>query len=180
MFRRNWRDREFWAWWWGTALSPRLRSGAAIGSFILLGAAGTYSALRLSSANEIGPKNVTVWETIVARSGPAHTQAVRPRAGRVRVVVHYVSKKSRDNKGEGAVVNATRVVTEHAVVTRTVSAERTVTRVIPRLATRTVTRQTPLTTPAVTVTAPAVTQTQTETLPAQTVVVTVTVKQHGH
>jgi hypothetical protein len=93
LFRRNWRDREFWAWWWDNALSPRLRSGAAVASFILLGAAGTYSALKLSSANTVSPRNVTVWETIVQPSHPVHTKTVRTRAGRVRVVVHYVSRK---------------------------------------------------------------------------------------
>jgi hypothetical protein len=178
VFRRNWRDREFWAWWWGNALSPRLRSGAAIASFILLGAAGAYSALKLSSANAVSPSNVTLWETTLVRSATVYTKTVRTRARRVRVVVHYVPKKPIESPTQKTAPDVKRVVTDHKVATRTVTTERTVTRLIPRRTTRTLTETVAQATPPVTVTAPPVTQT--ETLPAETVVVTVTVKQHGH
>jgi hypothetical protein len=179
VFRENWRDRQFWTWWWQSPLSHRFRSGAAVGSCILIGAAGAYSALELSSANATGPSDVTVLHETVVRATTVHTTTTT-QTGAGRVVVHYVRVEPKPvrSRTRTTVVTVKHMVTHRILVPHTVTIERTITRAIPRVKTRTVVEQTTQTTPPVTVTAPSVTQI--ETLPAQTVVVTVTVKQHGH
>lgn len=178
MFRRNWRNREFWAWWWGSTLSPRLRSAAAVGGFIFLGAAGVFSADRLSSA-KASPDNVTVWESTVERT------VTRAIAGHDHVVTVQVVRHVRGprvvTRARTAAVTPRTVGARPQVVTRRVIDEHTVTRSKTHLVIRTVTHNVTQTTPPVTVTTPPVTVTQ--TLPAQTATQTVTVTVppgHGH
>ena len=176
MFRTNWRNREFWAWWWQTIWSPRLRSAATVGTFVLLGAAGVFSADRLSSA-KASPSNVMVLETTVART------VTREVAGHDRVVTVNVVRRVRGPRvpPRTVVVTSRHVVTKPHITTRTVVDKRTVTRLRTRLVTRTVTHTATQTTPPVTVAGPTVTVTQ--TLPAQTVTTTMTVTVtpgHGH
>lgn len=182
MLRENWRDREFWAWWWETQCSPKLRSAAGVGAAVLLGALGVFSADRLTSAKTHSLSSVTVWKSTVQRTVTVRTDGSgRPAATRVRVLtvgtVRHVPPSRAEVHTRTAVVTAKQVVARPSVVTRTVVEERTITRVRPRLVTRTITRTVAQTLPPVTVIAPPVTMT--ETLPPQTVTVTTTVK-HGH
>lgn len=181
MFRRNWRDREFWAWWWQSRWSPRLRSAAAVGSAVLLGALGVFSADRLTSAKARSPSDVTVWESSVVRTVTVRTKGSgRPAAARARVltvrIVRHVPISHAETRTQTAEASAKQPLTKTSVLTRTVVDDHTVTQVRARLVTRTITRSVTQVTPPVTVTAPPVTVT--ETLPPQTVTVTTTVK-HG-
>jgi hypothetical protein len=180
VFRRNWRDREFWSWWWETHWSPRLRSASGIGAAILIGALGVFSADRLTSAKARSPRDVAVWESTVERTVTVRTERTgRPAAARIRVLTVQIVRRVPASHAETRTqtVVARQVVTGPSVVTRTVVDERTITRVMPRLVTRTVTQSVTQVTPPITVTTPPVTVT--ETLPPQTVTVTTTIK-HGH
>ena len=182
MFRRNWREREFWAWWWQSRWSPRLRSAAAVGSAVLLGALGVFSADRLTSAKERSPSDVTLWDSSVVRTITVRTTGSGgPAVARVRVltvrIVRYVPKSHSETRTRTTVITAKQPLTKPSVLTRTVVDAHTITRIRTRLVTRTITQSVTQVTPPVTVTAPPVTMT--ETLPPQTVTVTTTVK-HGH
>ena len=167
VFRENWRDREFWSWWWQSRWSPRLRSAAALGSAILLGALGVFSADRLMSAKASSPSDVTVWEATVERTVTVPTKGSgRPTATRVRVLTVQIVRHvptSREVRTRTAVITAKQLVTKPAVVTRTVVDEHTITRA--RLVTRTITRSVTQVTPPVTVTVPPVTMTETFSAP---------------
>jgi hypothetical protein len=174
VFRTNWRDREFWAWWWQSTLSPKLRSAATVATCILIGAAGVFSADRLTSAKG-SPSNVTVWNRTI-------THAVTERGRVVTVeVVRRVRRPHAERQARAALLTSVQVVTKPKVMTHTVVDTQTVTRSKTRVVTRTVTHSVTKITPPVTVTAPPLTVTQ--TLPAQTVTTTMTVTLppgHGH
>jgi hypothetical protein len=66
MFRKNWRDPNFWKWWWKNRLSLEVRVCAGLVLLALLLGGGWLAADRLAPANA-GDSNAFVLETTVER-----------------------------------------------------------------------------------------------------------------
>jgi hypothetical protein len=148
VFRKNWRNRQFWSWWWSSQVPRAAQAAVGLVAFTLIVGAGWFAADRLASAKASTAGNVITYTTTTQR---VVTLRTHPKASRV-VGVRTVSQTVHDQQPTTAI--AYRTVTQSLAgrpVTVVETRTRTATKVVPDV--RTVTNR--LTTTA--------TQTETQT-----------------
>jgi len=115
VFRRNWRNREFWRWWWHDQVSFAGQLAILIVAFVLVVGAGWLVADRLTSAKaSSGPSVVThtatVRQVVSTRGRPVVRRVTRTVAGRqiVRTVTSRQVSTATVTTAQVRIVTVTR------------------------------------------------------------------------